>query len=70
MTASSSAPEGKTPVRPVHPFWCDYCGMNASFKINGCAIPHHRKCPRAGEDAERVFKAAVEWCKQTGESIP
>ncbi len=61
--------DDKLPM-PVHPFWCDTCGMNAPFTIPECPINHEPDCPRHGEDARTVYLKAVEWCKRTGGTIP
>ncbi len=71
MTDPQPSPHRERRIPPaVHPFWCDDCGRKAPFTIRGCEIPHESDCSRAHEDAERVYVAAVEWCKRTGEAIP
>lgn len=66
MTEKSTDPS----KAPVHPYWCDDCGKSAPFKIRGCGIPHMGDCPRSGEDPERVYQEAVDYCRATGETIP
>lgn len=54
---------------PPHPYWCDDCGGKAPFTIPGCPIEHSSDCPRHGEDAMEVYKAAVESVRRTGKAI-
>ena len=56
-------------VECVHPYWCDECHGKAAFTIPGCDIDHTEECSRAGEDAMAVYRAAVDYCTKTGESI-
>lgn len=69
-TTTPTEARKKRPIMPPHPFWCDYCGQKAPFTIRGCEVPHADDCPRRNENAEAIYQAAVDWCRETGETIP
>lgn len=54
---------------PAHPYFCDECGAKAGFRIPGCPIKHDHECSRFGEEAMKVYFAAMKWCRETGKVI-
>lgn len=69
-TQENCMQDENTTSPPPHPFWCNYCGHHSAFSIKGCPIDHMDYCERKGENAETVYEAAVEYCRQTGKAIP